>query len=1066
MANTGSIVRKNLRDLSNSMEMRELNRQLDWVWKKILGGLTSKDFSDGGMKSVVEVVEKTIAEEITADEITANILKVALAEMMVAKIGVAKIDYAQIVDMFAERVFTDVGLAGEFRIDKLQVTQAQIVDLIISSFRLVAEDGKVYKVTVDQNGDLVTEYLYDQDEWFEDGEIPGGYSVVASSLTVGEVTAGKLYVSGTADVMKLTAKTLIADSAWIADLVANTALVEKIWAHEGFIEHLNTADISANGSLQIVVKKAEEAEQKADDAADVANSALEKANDSVAGVDVEYYLSESSVELIGGSWSTLAPQWQNGKYMWSRSVTRYQNGKTPTYSTPVCIAGAKGETGEQGPAGANGQTTYFHVKYSAVENPTDESQMSETPNIFIGTYVDTNRIDSDDPSDYTWYRFQGLQGENGEQGIPGVNGEDGLTSYLHIKYSNDGGKTFTDNNGEEPGDWIGQYVDHISADSTNVADYKWAKIKGETGATGLQGLQGEKGEQGVPGPAGQTTYFHVKYAPVENPTASQMSELPDIYIGTYVDYTYEDSTDPAKYKWARLQGLQGEKGEQGIPGNNGIDGTTSYLHIKYSDDGGKTFTANNGETVGDYIGQYVDNIQTDSSDPNKYKWAKIKGEVGDQGVPGPAGEAGQTSYFHVKYSAVESPTAADITEIPSAYIGTYVDYTYEDSTDPSKYKWARFQGIQGEKGEQGIPGVGIDGKTSYLHIKYSNDGGATFTSNNGETVGDWIGQYVDNTEQDSTNPATYKWAKIKGEVGEQGIQGPAGTSSYFHIKYAPVENPTADLMTETPNLYIGTYVDTIAADSTDPSRYTWYRFQGLQGEKGDQGIPGVGIDGTSSYLHIKYSDNGGLTFTANNGETVGDWIGHRVDETQADSTNPADYTWAKIKGEQGPQGDEGRGVALISEQYYLSTSKTALAGGSWVSKAPEWVEGMYIWIRSEIVYTDGTFEYTDPYLDQSLEIAGDAQNSANAAAKDANDAFNIASEAMKREDFERVLRVDDEGVHVGDNITTCEVLIDSASVNIVLNGTKLSTFSDKFIRFGDMQIRKVTGGLAIGVYQG
>ena len=64
--------------------------------------------------------------------------------------------------------------------------------------------------------------------------------------------------------------------------------------------------------------------------------------------------------------------------------------------------------------------------------------MTETPDVFIGTYVDFTKEDSNDPSKYTWARFEGLQGATGEQGIPGVNGEDGKTSYLHIKYSNDG----------------------------------------------------------------------------------------------------------------------------------------------------------------------------------------------------------------------------------------------------------------------------------------------------------------------------------------------------------------------------------------------------------------------------------------------------------------------------------------------------------------------------------------------------------------------------------------------------------------------------------------------------
>lgn len=110
--------------------------------------------------------------------------------------------------------------------------------------------------------------------------------------------------------------------------------------------------------------------------------------------------------------------------------------------------------------------------------------MTETPSTYIGTYVDYTQEDSTDPAKYTWSRFQGAQGPQGTQGIPGTNGTNGKTSYLHIKYSNDGGKTFTTNGGEDVGTYIGTCVDYNSADPTTVGAYKWAKIKGETGATG------------------------------------------------------------------------------------------------------------------------------------------------------------------------------------------------------------------------------------------------------------------------------------------------------------------------------------------------------------------------------------------------------------------------------------------------------------------------------------------------------------------------------------------------------------------------------------------------------
>lgn len=69
---------------------------------------------------------------------------------------------------------------------------------------------------------------------------------------------------------------------------------------------------------------------------------------------------------------------------------------------------------------------------------------------------------------------------------------------------------------------------------------------------------------------------------------------------------------------------------------------------------------------------------------------------------------------------------------------------------------------------------GLNGKTSYLHIKYSNDNGRSFTSNNGETVGDYIGQCTDFNETAPSRPSAYKWSKVKGEQGEKGDQGERG----------------------------------------------------------------------------------------------------------------------------------------------------------------------------------------------------------------------------------------------------------------------------------------------------
>lgn len=146
-------------------------------------------------------------------------------------------------------------------------------------------------------------------------------------------------------------------------------------------------------------------------------------------------------------------------------------------------------------------------------------------------------------------------------------------------------------------------------------------------------LDGEQGIPGEKGADGKSSYFHIKYSAIANPTSSsQMTEEPSVYIGTYVDFTETDSTDPAKYTWSRFEGIQGEHGEQGIPGTNGADGKTSYLHIAYANSADGTDGFSVSDSTGKlYIGQYTDFVQADSTDPSKYAWTKIKGEKGADG---------------------------------------------------------------------------------------------------------------------------------------------------------------------------------------------------------------------------------------------------------------------------------------------------------------------------------------------------------------------------------------------------------------------------------------------------
>ena len=65
---------------------------------------------------------------------------------------------------------------------------------------------------------------------------------------------------------------------------------------------------------------------------------------SITSTEVYYYKSSSATALSGGSWSTTKPAWENGKYIWQKIRTLYED-ETYTESDPVNITGQQGATG-------------------------------------------------------------------------------------------------------------------------------------------------------------------------------------------------------------------------------------------------------------------------------------------------------------------------------------------------------------------------------------------------------------------------------------------------------------------------------------------------------------------------------------------------------------------------------------------------------------------------------------------------------------------------------------------------------------------------------------------------
>ena len=988
-----------------------------------------------------EFVDLT-TERFEADEAKITDLETTRLTAEQAELKYANIDFANITEAAIETFYAKSGVIQDVVISDGQVTGTLVGvtikgDLIeggtIVADKLVIKgnDGLYYRLNTD--GETVTSQQTEYNSL--SGTIITAKSITAEKVAVDDLVAFGATIGG----FQITDHAIHSGVKSSVDNTTRGIYLDN-YGQIAFGDSLNYVKFykDEEGDYHLAISAEDmiisSSGKNVGDAVDEAQKAADAA---ITNSVEQFYQSTSPTELIGGTWTLVQPTWTEGTYIWRRTKNTYGSGKIE-YSpseTGVCITGNTGAKGEQGPQGEKGEqgiqglqglqgekgdqgipgpkgdtgekgdkgekgedgtSSYFHIKYSDVANPTSSSQMTETPSKYIGTYVDNTPADSTDPTKYTWQQFEGSQGPQGEQGIPGTNGADGKTSYLHIAYANSAdGKTGFSVSDSTDKLYIGQYTDFVANDSTDPTKYSWSKIKGDKGDQGLQGLQGEKGEQGIAGPkgdtgeqgpqgeSGKTSYFHIKYSDVENPTSSsQMTETPSTYIGTYVDYTATDSTDPSKYTWARFQGIQGETGEQGIPGTNGTDGKTSYLHIKYSDDGGQTFTSNNGETPGDYIGQYVDFAQADSTDVRSYTWSKVKGEQGEPGKDG-TGVTILGSYDTESELNAAHQTGSE----GDAYIVAGDLYVW----DAENSKWKNvgqiqgpqgpqgLQGIQGPKGDQGIQGpAGSNGTSSYTHIAYANssDGKTDFSVS--DSSRGYIGIYVDSNPTDSTNPDDYQWSQIKGADGADGIPGKAGADGktpYLHIAYANNETGTSgfSITDSTNKSYIGQYTDFTSADSTDPSKYSWTK---IKGDKGDTGASGKGVSKSEVYYYLSTSNTtqtGGSWST-----TVPEWVDGRyywqkIKTTYTDNTT-AESTPVCITGAKGSTGSTGQGVSSITTEFYISTSKTTQTGGSWGTTMPTWTSGKYLWTRNKIVYKNPTAtEYTAPVCDSSWEAVNEIE---------------------------------------------------------------------------------------------
>lgn len=454
----------------------------------------------------------------------------------------------------------------------------------------------------------------------------------------------------------------------------------------------------------------------------------------------------------------------------------------------------------------------------------------------------------------------------------------------------------------------------------NVSDGRNG-VKGDKGDPGPQGPKGDRGNDGLPGKNGvglKTTTITYGMSDSDTVMPTSWTSNPPIlvkgkYLWTKTQWMYTDLSSETGYQKTYIP-QNGSKGDDGLPGKDGVGLVNTTLRYAKSTDGvnkpsgvvvanspneikpnrsivdnnvvtdfkvrleqGKTYILS-AETNGTFTNQHNPNQSSDNAtiwlvNPSFSTWAIISDNNTASGTRythnRPTGEyeirvntyATDNSIW-VKNIVFEDGTwSPDIPVVsPGEYLWTRTTWFYSDGTNEQGFSVAKM----GEQGPQGVKG----------------DAGAK-------------GDKGERGPQGLAGPQGLQGPK--GDQGIPGVKGADGKTQYTHIAYADTVSGGGFSQTDTNKAFIGMYQDFNATDSRNPQDYRWSKWKGSDGR---DGIPGkAGADGRTPYVHFAYADSAdgrtGFSLTQDGNKR---YLGVCTNFNQADSTNPADYTWNDMTG--------------------------------------------------------------------------------------------------------------------------------------------------------------------------
>lgn len=503
-----------------------------------------------------------------------------------------------------------------------------------------------------------------------------------------------------------------------------------------------------------------------------------------------------------GTPSTNPTYWHNNGLendIWM-AVRKKNNGIWGEWS----VVKIKGEDGRQGEPGADGSSIHILGSLSAeTDLPDGTGDPIESGDCYL--------IDGD-----LWV-WDGDSWEN----VGEIQGPAGESSYIFVAYSDDGGTTLTANYGTDPGLYLGYAIVSTNERPVLASAYSnWARFKGQDGF-GYEYIYKATTDDTAPNiPESSNVDEYVPTGWSDDPIGVD-AEYPYCWVcqrkksnGVWGNYTGNPDTNKAAL-WAKW----------GTDGTDGISPNTSYKSIVFkrsnttpnapsSSDGSYASPVPTGWSDGVPQGSEILWMSTrifssDGESPQQSAWTTPQAVTDNEymdyifsseaspatpsksspstAATGDWGETADSSTIWMAMRTVSNGAYAagsswnvvkikgedgqdgrsviilghktSTSQLPVSGNNVGDAWTVGSSTTNTLYVW------DGDSWENAGRFNGVDGTSSYLHIKYSNDNGAHFTGNNGETPGDYIGMYVDNDPTDSSSVSDYTWKLFRGEDG-------------------------------------------------------------------------------------------------------------------------------------------------------------------------------------------------------------------------------------------------------------------------------------------------------------